>query len=196
MNRRSAVNRVGLLMGATFLSTEIFISGCKSENSNVVENRTSKKSPLDDYKDLLANIGAVIIPAHGNHPGFKAINGIESALSILSNCYKPDVVEKMVDGIVAFEALNKKKYNKSFSDLSDKDKLDVVTELDKLFFDKNTKVEDKSTFYGQAKEAILLSYFTNKQIMTGPLTYTKVPGKYEEVKIDGTKNIALYGIGS
>ncbi len=196
MDRRSALNRVALMMGASMISSELFIS-CKTDHATTASPASvAKKSVLEPHKSLMADIANTIIPATGKHPGFKAINGIETAYTIMNDCYKAEDIEMVQKGLINFESVLKSKFNKSFLELSEQEKYDVINEVDKLYFNKETKEEDKPKYYGILKEAIFLSYFTDKKVLEGTMTYVKVPGKYDGAyKIDKSKYSEIYGLG-
>lgn len=192
MNRRSAITRVGLMMGASIISADLFIS-CKSDGGPAINTN----HPLAGYEALIAEIGHTILPATERHPGYKAINDSSTTLAILQDCYKKEEVALMVNALAELEATVHDKYKKPFVQLSEEDKFTVVNDMDKKYFNKETKEEDKPKFYGMLKEAILLTYFTHKKVLEGPMHYTKVPGKYDgAVKVSNDAYSIVYGLGA
>jgi Gluconate 2-dehydrogenase subunit 3 len=194
MNRRSAISRVGLIMGATIISADVFLS-CKSDNTQ--KSTSEKSNALSSFSALITEIGHTILPATEKHPGYKAINGTETTIAILNDCYKKEKVQELVSGIESLEASVQKSHNKSFVQLSDEEKYTVLNDIDKKYFDKATKEADKPTYYGTLKEAILLTYFTDKKVLEGPMSYKKVPGKYDgAMKIEKGSYSVIYGLGA
>jgi hypothetical protein len=192
MNRRSAINRVGLIMGASIISTDIFLS-CKSDGGTA--NQSS--AILSVYGALISDIGHTILPATDKHPGYKAIDDVSTTLAILQDCYNKEEVTMVAKGLSALEAATKSAYKKSFVQLSEQEKYIVINDIDKKYFNKETKEDDKPRYYGILKEAILLTYFTHKKVLEGPMSYTKVPGKYDgAMMVDKNRYSTVYGLGA
>lgn len=194
MNRRSAISRVGLIMGATIISADVFLS-CKSDGSP--KSTSEESNALASFSALITEIGHTILPATEKHPGYKAINGTDTTIAILNDCYKKEKVQELVKGMEAFEASVQKAYSKSFVQLTDEEKYNALNEIDKKYFDKETKDDAKPVYYGTLKEAILLTYFTDKKVLEGPMSYKKVPGKYDgAMKIEKDSYSVIYGLGA
>ncbi len=194
MNRRTAINNVGLIVGATILSTDLFLS-CK--DSKHIDNEYGKdRSALDEFSQMIAGIGHIILPPSEKHLGFKAINDNATTMSILRDCYKKDDSAALIKGLTEFALSIQSTYKKTFDELTDVEKNTIVSDLDKRYFSKEINDVDKPRFYGILKEAILLTYFTNKKILEGSMSYTKVPGKYDgALKVNKNAYSVVYGLG-
>lgn len=192
MERRAALQRVGFLLGTTFIATDLFLSGCKSDTSRL----TDETIQFNSSKEFLLGIASTIIPAGGKHPGFTASNEIDTLINILNDCYKLEDQRTLQKGLETINTKANEKYKKDFTVLSNEEKYEILNEIDKIYFDKNTKEENKPIYYGMLKESILLTYFTNEKVMTELFAYTKVPGKYDGAhKVESNAYATIYGLG-
>lgn len=183
MDRRKSLQYISTLMGASFISTELFLTGCKPSTTTVGALESSQSLEFGTHASLLSEIGEIILPASGKHPGFKAVNGQDMVVSLLNDCYATDVQQLLYKGLEQLPA---------GQELSP-----AISAMDAAYFDANTPDDQKPVFYGALKEAILLSYFTNEEIMTKVLSYVKVPSKYEgDIKLDPNAYTTIYGFGA
>jgi hypothetical protein len=191
MERRKALQAMGAIMGATLISSELFLSGCKADTSN--GSAVAHSSIIDEHKALIASIADTILPATKKQPGIAATTGVATMMAILNDCYYDDAKQKFAIGLKAFaSSLGDKK----FDTLSLEERTKIIQPIDAKYFDTATKKEDKPYFYGLIKEASILSYFTDKKVMEEVLTYVKVPGKYDgEFKLTKGANMTVYGLG-
>lgn len=192
MERRAAIQRVGILLGTTFIATDLFLTGCKSDTSRL----TDETIEFSHSKDLILALASTIIPAGGKHPGFAASNEINAMITILNDCYKLEDQKTLKTGLETINRMANEKYKKDFIALNNEEKHNFLGEIDKTYFDKNTKEENKAYYYGILKEATLLTYFTNEKVMTDLFSYTKVPGKYDgALKVDANNYATIFGLG-
>lgn len=192
MERRAAIQRVGILLGTTFIASDLFLTGCKSDTSRL----TDETIEFSSSKDLILALASTIVPASDKHPGFTASNEINTLITILNDCYKLEDQKLLKAGLETINSKANEKYKKDFIAISNDEKHQLLSELDKAFFDKNTKEENKAKYYGIIKEATLLTYFTNEKVMTDLFSYTKVPGKYDGAfKVDANNYATIYGLG-
>lgn len=183
MDRRQSLQYITGLLGASFISTELFLVSCKPKTEIGDDEMASEAITFDKYQELLDQIGETILPASGKHPGFKAIDGGLMTAHLLNDCYTPDKQKLVADGL---ETLAKE------SDLKT-----ALTNLDASYFDYSKSNDQKPMYYGILKEAVLLSYFTNEKIMTEVLTYVKVPGKYDgALKVEEGSYATMFGFGA
>jgi hypothetical protein len=197
MNRRTAIHRAAIYIGASIISTDlILMSGCKpspDSQSSVVINAID----FTKYKPLLKAIGQTILPAYNKHPGFVGIKGEEVLILLLNDCYKKEDQEKVVKGLTDFENEIKSKHAKSFEQLDPTNQIQIITDLDTKYFDKNIDKEQKPTFYGTIKEAVLISYFTDAAVMKKVFTHVKIPRKYDGAfRVNPKEYHSVYGFGA
>ncbi|MCB0647206.1 MAG: gluconate 2-dehydrogenase subunit 3 family protein [Saprospiraceae bacterium] len=183
MDRRKSLQYISTLMGASFISAELFITGCKPAAEKTDVSDTTENINFSSELALLSSIGEIILPASGKHPGFKAVNGGEMLVTLLNDCYTSEQQQMIQKGLKG---------------LSDGEGLaGEIAKLDAAYFDATTPADQKPVFYGALKEAILLSYFTNEKVMTEVLSYVKVPGKHDgSMKVDPEAYTTVYGFGA
>ena len=199
MDRREALSRVALIMGGTIIGAEAFLSGCKP---------TPKKEGLFAADDiaLLDEVGETILPATST-PGAKAAQIGNFMKTIVTDCYTEDDQRTFTDGIGKLQDAAKKKYDKSFMDLTPEQRTEFLTGLDKEAKDrakqlaeKDSKItteqrhqrkleqdagtykrpaEDDPHYFSMMKQLTLWGFFTSEPGATKALRYVAVPGKYE-----------------
>lgn len=199
MDRREALQRVALIMGGAVIGAEAFLSGCKT---------TPAKEGLFSASDvaLLDEVGDTILPTTSS-PGAKAAQIGEFMKTMVTDCYTEDDQKIFTDGLTKLQDATKKKYNKSFMELSPEQRTEFLIELDKeakekskeigaraakltdeqrhqIALDKNLGTfkrdpQDDPHYFTMIKQLTLTGYFTSKPGATQALRYIAVPGRYE-----------------
>ncbi|RFM30410.1 gluconate 2-dehydrogenase subunit 3 family protein [Deminuibacter soli] len=174
MNRRDALSRVGLLMGATVIGSEFFLSGCKN---------TDKKGGSELSKDDIAfldEVGETIIPTTST-PGAKSV-GIGAFMNMMvKDCYTDENQKIFTEGIGKLDEASKKKNSKSFLDSTPEQRTALLNDLDaeqKAYY-KSKKKEDPEHYFKLMKQLTLLGYFTSETGATKTLRYIETPGHYD-----------------
>jgi glucoside 3-dehydrogenase (cytochrome c) hitch-hiker subunit len=200
MNRREALSRVTLILGGTIIGAEAFLSGCKP---------TPKKEGLFAADDiaLLDEVGDTILPTTAASPGAKAAQIGQFMKVIVTDCYTEDDQRAFTDGIGKLNDASKKKYDKSFMDLTPEQRTEFLIGLDKEAKDRAKELSDKDSkltdderhkrkleqnagtykrpadddphYFSMMKQLTLWGYFTSKPGATQALRYVAVPGRYE-----------------
>jgi len=200
MDRREALSRVALIMGGTIIGAEIFLSGCKNE---------PKKEGLFAADDiaLLDEVGDTILPTTASSPGAKAAQIGSFMKTIVTDCYTEDDQRTFTNGIGKLQDAAKKKYDKSFMELTPEQRTEFLIALDaeskvraKELADKDAKMTDEERhkrtlgqhdgtykrdpqddphYFGMMKQLTLWGYFTSKPGATQALRYVAVPGSYQ-----------------
>jgi len=200
MDRREALSRVALILGGTIIGAEAFLSGCKT---------TPAKEGLFSVDDiaLLDEVGETILPTTASSPGAKAAQIGDFMKTIVTDCYTEDDQRTFTDGISKLQEASKKKFDKSFMDLTAEQKTEFLVELDKAAKDRAKELSEKDSkmtdeekhkrrlaqndgsykrdpqddphYFSMVKQLTLWGYFTSKPGATQALRYIAVPGKYE-----------------
>lgn len=200
MDRRSALQRVALIMGGTIIGAEAFLSGCKT---------TPAKEGLFSVDDLafLDEVGETILPTTPSSPGAKAAQIGQFMKTIVTDCYTEDDQKTFTDGIGKLNDAAKKKFDKGYMDLPADQRTALLIDLDKeakqhakeigeraaklteeekhqMTQAKNTGTykrdpADEPHYFGMIKQLTLWGYFSSKPGATQALRYIAVPGKYE-----------------
>jgi hypothetical protein len=174
MNRRDAINRVGLLLGGTIIGADLFLSGCKS-NTGKVSDLFAK-----DHVAFMNEIADTILPPTKT-PGAKAANVGQFMAVIVQDCYTPADQEIFMKGLDKVNEASQDKFSKKFMDGSPKQRTEVLTDLDKeqKEYTQTKKKEDPHHYFRMMKELTLLGYFTSEVGCTSALRYLPVPGRYD-----------------
>lgn len=176
MDRREALKRVGLLLGGTVISSQLFLTGCSSED----EEKRNQGSFSESDVDLLNEIAETIIP-ETDTPGAKAA-GVGSFMAMMAaDCYSEKNRESFKNGLEKVRSNFQKGYNHSFMDAPVKERRAFLNNLDSEIYSYNqTKdEEDPEHYFRIMKELVLLGYFTSEIGCTEALRYVQTPGSYE-----------------
>ena len=200
MDRREALSRVALIFGGTIIGAEAFLSGCKT---------TPAKEGLFADADiaLLDEVGDTILPTTAASPGAKAAQIGQFMKTIVTDCYTEDDQRTFTDGIGKLNDAAKKKYDKSFMEITPEQRTEFLIGLDKEAKDRQKELDDKNSkltdderhkrkmeqdagtykrpaeddphYFSMMKQLTLWGYFTSKPGATQALRYVAVPGRYE-----------------
>ncbi|MBC7887267.1 MAG: gluconate 2-dehydrogenase subunit 3 family protein [Ferruginibacter sp.] len=173
MQRREALNKLGILSGAAFLATSGLFNAC---------NLTDKKRSALTEKDipLLDEIGETIIPATAASPGAKAAGIGAYMLAMVNDCYTEKQRSVFIEGMDMLDAACDKQHNTSFIKLSAEQKKQLLVQLDK---EANASVKNKTNsnehYFSMLKRLTISGYFTSEIGATKALGYEAIPGKFE-----------------
>jgi hypothetical protein len=145
------------------------------------------KMPDRDYifsrKSLLADLAEIIIPATDT-PGAKDAGAVDYMLQILNVCTDTKTLNRFVEGLRDLEAFTQKKFNRPFTECSEKEKQSVLTHFSentgtgiKLLDKIKTKVTGK-TFFETLKSYTVQGYCISEKGASIGMQYIAVPGKY------------------
>lgn len=199
MDRREALSRVALILGGTVIGAEAFLSGCKT---------TPAKEGLfapDDIA-LLDEVGETILPRTAT-PGAKDAQVGNFMKVMVTDCYPENDQKVFTDGIGKLQDAAKKKYDKSFMDLTPQQKTEFIIGLDKESSNRSKELgekyaklsddekhkrkleqdagtykrdaQDDPHYFSFMKQLTLLGFFTSEPGATKALRYIAVPGRYE-----------------
>ena len=123
MDRRTVIKNLALVIGGAVL-----LPSCmRKDGSSYVQ---LKHISLDaDQQSLIADMVETIIPKT-NTPGAKDLNLPPFVLKMIDDCYGKKDQEAFLAGLGKFNELVKKKYDKSFGDLSTKEREAVLTGIE------------------------------------------------------------------
>ena len=174
MHRREALQRVAVILGGTVIGSELFLTGCKTE-----EKKTSMSFSQEDVP-YLDEIADTIIPTTDS-PGAKAAEVGKFMTVYVTDCYDEDNQKSFFDGMNKINDTSKKKFDAVFMKISPEQRHDLLVELDKeqKEYQKTKKKEDPQHYFRLMKELTLLGYFTSKIGATQALRYIETPGRYE-----------------
>lgn len=127
MDRREALQRVGLLIGGSVLGANAFLAGCKSPSDEASGEKVTFSQPDIAYLDEIAE---TIIPATSS-PGAKAAKVGTFMTVMVADCYDERDQKIFREGMDKINDLSKKKFDKDFMTATPQQRLELLTELDK-----------------------------------------------------------------
>lgn len=127
MDRREALQRVGLLIGGSVLGANAFLAGCKSADDKEAGDKVTFSQPDIAYLDEIAE---TIIPTTGT-PGAKAAKVGTFMTVMVTDCYDERDQKIFREGMDKINDLSKKKFDKDFMTATAQQRLELLTELDK-----------------------------------------------------------------
>ena len=172
MNRREAVQYIGLLLGGTLVGSSAFLSGCKTETKSTKAFTDEDISYLDEISDTILPVTAT--------PGAKAAKVGAFMTVMVNDCYDEKDQKVFHEGMGKLNDFSEKTYDKSFMKLTPQQRHDLLVKLDseQKEYMKNKKKEEPSHYFRMMKELTLLGYFTSEIGCTQARRYVESPGKF------------------
>jgi Gluconate 2-dehydrogenase subunit 3 len=162
ISRREAIKKAALIMGGTFALPNIL----KAWDAPIIQNQAFQFNFAQDT--VLAELCETIVPTTDT-PGAKAAGVPAFVKKMIADCYEKKDQDAFMEGLDKLEAATKSKFSKSFADISNEQKIEMVKEIE----------ASKSRFWRLAKELTVLGYFTSEIGCTQALRYEPVPGRYD-----------------
>lgn len=144
MDRREAVKSMAFLIGGALSATTIatLFDSCNEPGKN------GDRLFTDHHQQLITEIADIIIPTTAKSPGAKAANVGPFIAMMIKDCYPEDAQQAFVKGLDDVESRAKKEFNKSFLDITVKEREQLITKVrdetvafQKEEKDKNEKAE-------------------------------------------------------
>ena len=154
MNRREAIKRTALMLGAAVSSTTI--AGCLGEDRSQLG---SKPKFLSDVQAKLVSAASDLIFPTTDTPGASDV-GVPQLIDVLYGKYMTgEEKTTLSDGLAALE-------DTGFEGKSVQEQTDALVALGKT----------NNNFVTQLRGAIITGYFTSEEICTNVTKYDPVPG--------------------
>ena len=160
MNRREAVIKMAMLMGATTLGPRL-LAGTFGTSPAAAGFGPEQIALLDEIADTIIPPTAV--------PGAKAAGVGPFIAMIVQDCYEAGDQAAVRAGLARIDADYAAKYQGSFAAGRPADRTAFLTELDRA----------RPRYFRILKELTLLGYFTSEIGSTQALQYAEVPGRYD-----------------
>jgi hypothetical protein len=186
MNRRTVIKNLALVIGGAVL-----LPSCMHDDGTSYIQLKHINIDADQQK-LIADIAETIIPKT-NTPGAKDLNLPAFILKMIDDCYNKKDQQAFLAGLVEFNTLVKKKYDKLYSDLSNKEQEAVLLGIEdsnkpkagaaktpgrRFRPQKSADVAPIQAFYWTIKQQTIFGYTTSQYFMTKLVFYDMVPGRY------------------
>ncbi len=168
MNRRTALKNC-----LVFTAGAALIPSCLQQN-NKSSISLKNISLTGGQEKLMAAFSETLIPTTDT-PGAKEVGAYEFALMMVDDCYSPEEQEKFMEGMVKFDEEARKKYDKSFADLSPAQRTEWLSVLDG---NKKDKQSEAVFFYNSARSLTLQAFTGSQYYLTKVHVYEMAPGRY------------------
>lgn len=172
MHRRTVIKNLALVIGGAVL-----LPACHRTEGNA--SVTLKNVEISaDQESLVGDIAETIIPKTTT-PGAKDLSLHLFVFKMLDDCYKKEEQQAFMTGMGQFTDAVKNEYDKPFSDLSQKQREEMLLSIENDKDEKSTiNSKELKSFYGIVKSQTVNGYVTSKYFMTKQVVYELVPGRY------------------
>ncbi|GAB3164926.1 gluconate 2-dehydrogenase subunit 3 family protein [Telluribacter humicola] len=169
MKRRSALKSMGLALGG-LVSLPAWATNWTPESIG----RTTTLS--ENQELLLSEIVEAIIPetttAGKVSPGAKSLKVHQFAARMISDCYPASAQEILQKGLANIDAAANKTYSKSFTALTPKERVSVLTAMS------TASDATEKQFVNMIKNLTIQGYTNSEYYMNNVLKYNMAPGFY------------------
>lgn len=183
MDRRTAISRIALVMGGSFLSTDSLFAAA----SRVAEDMDDAAPGIGIFTKaqvkMLDEIADVILP-RTKTPGAKDAKTVGSFMATyISDCHEKREQELALRGLATLDEQCKKRFGKKFMKTKREQLNTYFAELDaeQRAYTKSKTAEQPPHWFRVFWELSLFGFFTSKVGSEQVLRYVQVPGRYETI---------------
>ncbi len=174
MNRRHALRHIALISGGLAL-----IPSCDFSKDDILAAYKNLKI-TQSQKDLLGAISDTIIPA-GEIKGALNLEVHDFILVMVNDCFTKENQEKFTAGLSTFPDYVKESKGKKYTELSTKEKEQLILDAAKLEGDDSEEGKRKAAiayFVNSTKRFTIQGYMASEYIQTEIIPYSLIPGEY------------------
>lgn len=175
MSRRSALLRIGAMMGGTMVGGSALLSGCATPDARPVDQIFS----LADI-EYLDQIADTILPPTGT-PGARAAE-VGAFMSVMvADTYTADERATFLSGLAALDAESVADHGVSFMAATEAERTALLQRLDREQHEymQNRRPEAPVHYFRMLKELTLSGYFTSEIGYTEAMRYVEAPGRFD-----------------
>ncbi|MCY4000470.1 MAG: gluconate 2-dehydrogenase subunit 3 family protein [Bacteroidetes bacterium] len=185
MDRRTALQRIAMLMGGTLSASTIagVLGGCSAGDDGVV----FRARTLTDGKDeLVATLCEVIIP-ETDTPGARGARVHEFIDNMLTDWYDQDEVDDFLNGLADVEQRVDGYGGKSFIHLTPQQQIQLLTDMETEAESWHDSGESSATpFFITIKSMTLIGYYTSEigatqELRINPMGIYRADIPYSEI---------------
>ena len=169
MNRREAVKATTTLLGGVMIGSSGILTACNAGRRNAPAGVLSH-----DDEGLAEEIADTLLPSTASSPGAKAA-GVGATMNLLlTDCYKPDAQERVVNGLKEFRVTCESRCGAGFASLPRQEREQLLREIDA----EGQKNAD-AHYFPLLRELAHGAYFSSQVGATQALRYVPVPGRFD-----------------
>lgn len=172
MNRRELIKLIAAATGTALVSSNA-MGYTVLPQVDVADTGFSKPDIA-----LLNEIGETILP-RTDTPGAKDADVGPMMAIIVADCYQAQEREVFKKGMLTLKKRASDEYGKDFKQLSDEQRLEMLSLLDKEARSYNTHKKSVPHYFTLMKQLVLFTFFTSEIGATKVLRYVAVPGYYD-----------------
>lgn len=168
MNRRQAVKATTALLGGVMIGTSGVLTACAPAR------REERRVLSRDDEALIEEIADTLLPATPSSPGAKAA-GVGATMNLLlTDCYKPESQQRVVQGLEDFRARCDERCGSDFASLARQRREQLLREIDA-----EAQQNADSHYFPLVRELAHGAYFSSQIGATQALRYVPVPGRFD-----------------
>ncbi len=175
IDRREALKTLTLLTGYTLTAgaASAFLAGCKNETTAAAAGAEANVLSADQMRTIAAVVER-ILPKTDTPGALDA--GVDQYVSLAVNkFYKPEDQKKFIENLGKFDKLAADKYKKTFAQLTDENKDDVL----KMMAEEWKKNDQDPHIFKEMRDLTVTGYCTSEQGAKQLLKYDPIPGPYK-----------------
>ena len=169
MNRREALKTTTALLGGVLVGTSGVLLGCGPATRSRVPGVLSA-----DDEALIEEMADTLLPSTPASPGAKAAAVGPTINLLLTECYKPDAQQRVVQGLSQFRTTCGARCGKGFASLPRREREQLLREIDA-----EAKNNADTHYFPLVRELAHGAYFSSQIGATQALRYVPVPGRFD-----------------
>jgi hypothetical protein len=169
MNRREALKTTTALLGGVLVGSSGVLIACDRGP------RASAPRVLSpDDQALIEDIADTLLPTTAASPGAKEAAAGAAINLILTDCYKPDAQQRVVQGLQEFRTTCGARCGRGFASLPRRERELLLREIDA-----EAQQNAETHYFTLVRELAHGAYFSSQIGVTRALRYVPVPGRFE-----------------
>ena len=169
MNRRDALKTTTALLGGVMVASSGVLMAC----DRGTRASTPRALSLEDQA-LVEDIADTLLPTTAASPGAKEA-GVGAAINlILTDCYKPDAQQRVVDGLRQFRTTCAERCERGFATLPRREREQLLREIDA-----EAQKNPDAHYFTLVRELAHGAYFSSQAGVTQALRYLPTPGRFD-----------------
>ena len=169
MNRREALKTTTALLGGVLVGSSGVLLGCGPATRSRVPGVLSAAD-----ETLIEEMADTLLPSTPASPGAKAASVGPTINLLLTECYKPDAQQRVVDGLGQFRTTCGARCGTGFASLPRRDREQLLREIDA-----EAQKNADTHYFTLVRELAHGAYFSSQIGATQALRYVPVPGRFD-----------------
>ena len=169
MNRREALKTTTALLGGVLAGSSGLLLGCGPAARARVPGILSAED-----ETLIEEVADTLLPSTPASPGAKAAGVGPTINLLLTECYKPDAQQRVVQGMSELRATCGARCGKGFASLPRREREQLLREIDA-----EARKHADTHYFTLVRELAHGAYFSSQIGATQALRYIQTPGRFD-----------------